>query len=180
MNNGGGLFATGDHGVLGKVMCGNIPRVQDMRYWDNFPNSSNDDNEVSMGGKKRNDTNQPPPGQTSSKDFDHQADDIPQNIAVRTFGNGAMAHPLLSINTNIRASGIIDVMPDHPHEGECKPETTFSINGVSVPTQVIATSFVIGGNTAGFKMPTEPHCFCLLYTSPSPRDRTRSRMPSSA
>ena len=27
-----------------------------------------------------------------------------------------------------------------------------------------------------------PHvdCGCLLYTSPSPRDRTRSRMPSSA
>ena len=24
------------------------------------------------------------------------------------------------------------------------------------------------------------HIFCLLYTSPSPRDRTRSRMPSSA
>ena len=25
-----------------------------------------------------------------------------------------------------------------------------------------------------------PYPFCLLYTSPSPRDRTRSRMPSSA
>ena len=25
-----------------------------------------------------------------------------------------------------------------------------------------------------------PSCICLLYTSPSPRDRTRSRMPSSA
>ena len=25
-----------------------------------------------------------------------------------------------------------------------------------------------------------PSRFCLLYTSPSPRDRTRSRMPSSA
>ena len=25
-----------------------------------------------------------------------------------------------------------------------------------------------------------PTAFCLLYTSPSPRDRTRSRMPSSA
>ena len=25
-----------------------------------------------------------------------------------------------------------------------------------------------------------PHRICLLYTSPSPRDRTRSRMPSSA
>ena len=26
----------------------------------------------------------------------------------------------------------------------------------------------------------ELHSYCLLYTSPSPRDRTRSRMPSSA
>ena len=26
----------------------------------------------------------------------------------------------------------------------------------------------------------KPLVFCLLYTSPSPRDRTRSRMPSSA
>ena len=30
-----------------------------------------------------------------------------------------------------------------------------------------------------FTLPTDPFC-CLLYTSPSPRDRTRSRMPSSA
>ena len=27
---------------------------------------------------------------------------------------------------------------------------------------------------------TQWHWLCLLYTSPSPRDRTRSRMPSSA
>ena len=27
---------------------------------------------------------------------------------------------------------------------------------------------------------SQPHICCLLYTSPSPRDRTRSRMPSSA
>ena len=27
---------------------------------------------------------------------------------------------------------------------------------------------------------TDGSCSCLLYTSPSPRDRTRSRMPSSA
>ena len=31
------------------------------------------------------------------------------------------------------------------------------------------------GTTTGDKVR-----FCLLYTSPSPRDRTRSRMPSSA
>ena len=31
-----------------------------------------------------------------------------------------------------------------------------------------------------FRAIGEPRWFCLLYTSPSPRDRTRSRMPSSA
>ena len=30
------------------------------------------------------------------------------------------------------------------------------------------------------KSKIEQHKICLLYTSPSPRDRTRSRMPSSA
>ena len=34
------------------------------------------------------------------------------------------------------------------------------------------------GQVLGIK--TEKDCDCLLYTSPSPRDRTRSRMPSSA
>ena len=33
--------------------------------------------------------------------------------------------------------------------------------------------------TGDFQPPTE-FAICLLYTSPSPRDRTRSRMPSSA
>ena len=31
-----------------------------------------------------------------------------------------------------------------------------------------------------FVMEKNSLLFCLLYTSPSPRDRTRSRMPSSA
>ena len=31
-----------------------------------------------------------------------------------------------------------------------------------------------------FALPGLIDCHCLLYTSPSPRDRTRSRMPSSA
>lgn len=55
-------------------------------------------------------------------------------------------------------------MPDHPHEGECKPETSFTVNAVTVPTQIIATSFVLGGSTtqgggAGAKELTVPHCF---------------------
>ena len=32
----------------------------------------------------------------------------------------------------------------------------------------------------GIAIPPHLHDYCLLYTSPSPRDRTRSRMPSSA
>ena len=32
----------------------------------------------------------------------------------------------------------------------------------------------------GWKVRDHDHWTCLLYTSPSPRDRTRSRMPSSA
>ena len=33
---------------------------------------------------------------------------------------------------------------------------------------------------AGLLEISDGQIFCLLYTSPSPRDRTRSRMPSSA
>ena len=43
---------------------------------------------------------------------------------------------------------------------------------------VTAESGYSGGDLTN---PTyENHSGCLLYTSPSPRDRTRSRMPSSA
>ena len=38
--------------------------------------------------------------------------------------------------------------------------------------------FVLGEK--GMTMSKVDHYICLLYTSPSPRDRTRSRMPSSA
>ena len=36
-----------------------------------------------------------------------------------------------------------------------------------------------GGRDGALKITTQRY-YCLLYTSPSPRDRTRSRMPSSA
>ena len=39
---------------------------------------------------------------------------------------------------------------------------------------------VVGGDDLGGGSRTPAFIFCLLYTSPSPRDRTRSRMPSSA
>ena len=40
---------------------------------------------------------------------------------------------------------------------------------------------LIGGGSESYGPPgDEARVACLLYTSPSPRDRTRSRMPSSA
>jgi len=48
---------------------------------------------------------------------------------------------------------------------------------VRVLTTMNRTNFFLAGaNPYGF----EYSMLCLLYTSPSPRDRTRSRMPSSA
>jgi len=51
---------------------------------------------------------------------------------------------------------------------------------VSLPTIFINTPYP--GNSAEEieNLVTRPIERCLLYTSPSPRDRTRSRMPSSA
>ena len=40
--------------------------------------------------------------------------------------------------------------------------------------------FIITPEIVKQLIPYERAQFCLLYTSPSPRDRTRSRMPSSA
>ena len=52
---------------------------------------------------------------------------------------------------------------------------------------VVVGAGIIGAATAyycaeaGLRVAVvEKHTACLLYTSPSPRDRTRSRMPSSA
>ena len=53
-----------------------------------------------------------------------------------------------------------------------------SIEELHIPYCAVATNFIKGKE----KVFTEGSLFnaCLLYTSPSPRDRTRSRMPSSA
>ena len=44
----------------------------------------------------------------------------------------------------------------------------------------LANAGIGPGDTVSIMCPNTPEIFCLLYTSPSPRDRTRSRMPSSA
>jgi hypothetical protein len=175
MHRGGGVFATGDHGALGKALCGSVNRVRSMRYWDSHIVGGQD--EVGMTNARRNDTNQP--GDPGSQ-FSDQSDDIPQTIQLKLYSSRInfftrerYPHPVLC-----GPSGRINVLPDHPHEGECiEPKSltdTFPPDGSEeypaavgggprIAPEVIATSQVRAGNVAGlsgsFKLPTIAHSF---------------------
>ena len=56
--------------------------------------------------------------------------------------------------------------------------STIGRNKNLIPGEVIAE--IINGTEEVLQMLRDNGIGCLLYTSPSPRDRTRSRMPSSA
>lgn len=170
----GGLFATGDHGRLGWALCSRVARARDMRYWDNYPNSANSTNEVSMGGPRRNDTNV---FRNGSNIFNDQSDDVPQTITPRIYQRSnalfrvRYPHPLLC-----GPNGIIRVMPDHPHEGECKipdslgetitvgasnaPEYPNATGGGARPVpEIISWNRVAAGRVSGSKDSTVAHSF---------------------
>ena len=169
MDGGGGLFATGDHGALGRALSGSIPRARSMRHWDDSSG------EVGMNDERRNDTNRL--GANAASEFDDQSDDVPQPVQPKMYRirrgiwTVSYPHPLLC-----GPNGAIRVMPDHPHEGECvEPSDTsrsdtfdgYTIEeypaasgGGSKPLpEVISTSTVPAGNTANTKEPTEAQRF---------------------
>ncbi|WP_142024364.1 hypothetical protein [Blastococcus colisei] len=154
MNGGGGLFATGDHGALGKALSSEVPRARGMRLW-NSTSAQEEFDRVSMGGPRRNDTNR-------GGLFNDQSDDVPQVVAPRMYTAGhffplTFPHPLLC-----GPRGVIRVMPDHPHEGECvEPADTSAtlptgdaeyppaVDGGPRPLpEVISTNTVPAGNVA--------------------------------
>ena len=108
MDRGGGVFATGDHTLLGASKCSRIPRVRTMRRWtlaQHVPPRSAGD---------RHETLQP----TTS--FDAEIDTVLQPIELVQQRSGAWpfvgpltAHPLFH-----STHGLIDRFPDHMHEGE--------------------------------------------------------------
>jgi len=168
MNGGGGVFAAGDHGGLGSSLCGHIPRVRSMRTWFEGPGPLGEPAGPHMTNGDRLDTNQPKPGGGAGSG--DQSDDIPQRLELRRHVRRRLGredsapHSLLC-----GRRGWIDVLPDHPHEGEClEPWETdrsrFGIggavecveyppaadgSGVAVLPEVIATSRVIPGNDNG-------------------------------
>ena len=66
------------------------------------------------------------------------------------------------------------VQGQHSHDGELNLSHFFVVDSFNIHRLVIA------GVTCASKFFSDIFYTCLLYTSPSPRDRTRSRMPSSA
>jgi hypothetical protein len=167
MDNGGGVFATGDHEDLGVAMCGSILRVRSMRKW-HWPNPGPNGEPPAppVDGLDRLDTLRA--GGSAGFQFDDQSDDLPQTISPRMYtswthpwhlGWQIRPHPVLC-----GPRGTIRVLPDHPHEGECYVPAdltasltfdgyttaeypTFASGGHLAP-EVIATSSIIGGRSA--------------------------------
>lgn len=116
MQAGGGVFATGDHQTLGAALSGNLPRVRAMRKWkaaDAPPHVSN---------TNRHSTNIS--GADETEEFNDQSDALPQRLFVNylTAAGGTatinrLAHPVLQM---VAPRKVIEVFPDHPHEGECR------------------------------------------------------------
>ena len=52
--------------------------------------------------------------------------------------------------------------------------------GIGIPYTAVASLFAVSPTDSLSVTEASAPKTCLLYTSPSPRDRTRSRMPSSA
>jgi len=82
MNNGGGVFATGDHAALGSGMSARLPRIRHMRNWNSQYNGNGG---VPMGQETlplsldRIDT-VVDPGANEIYQFNDQSDNIPQRI----------------------------------------------------------------------------------------------------
>jgi hypothetical protein len=110
MNAGGGVFATGDHTLLGASMCHKIPRVRSMRKWTHaqgVPSFADFDRHETLQGR-------PVIGPDAA-----EGDRYPQPIypVFRSdsdwpFVFGHWPHPLLC-----GPNSVIDEFPDHMHEG---------------------------------------------------------------
>ncbi len=122
MDRGGGLFAAGDHAQLGASMCSRVPRAATMRKW------TREQGVPPAEGPTRHDTLRR--GHDSFYDFDDESDDTPMEILLKYYDLASWSpfrrrrapHSLLCGST-----GPIDVLPDHPHEGEVIDEATIDL-----------------------------------------------------
>lgn len=128
MDEGGGVFATGDHEDLGVDLCGSVPRVRCMRRWffnttDPFGSPAAPPQTGGGGALNHNTiTDNPATGTNEKLGTSFQSDNYPQNIHPRyrrvftgsIFRRRVFPHPILC-----GPNGVIKVLPDHMHEGKC-------------------------------------------------------------
>ena len=81
----------------------------------------------------------------------------------------------------------LSTLPDYPAEIRAPAGTLYGVSGFQlhfssseIHTPGDVPDVLVAMNPAALKKNLPELKSCLLYTSPSPRDRTRSRMPSSA
>eukprot|EP00657_Telonema_sp_P-1_P000162 TRINITY_DN10291_c0_g1_i1.p1 TRINITY_DN10291_c0_g1~~TRINITY_DN10291_c0_g1_i1.p1 ORF type:complete len:161 (-),score=58.47 TRINITY_DN10291_c0_g1_i1:66-548(-) len=97
-----------------------------------------------------------------------------------SYGDGVYASPSKPVACSRDTSFQHSSQPDgraHYHEAEMKylPTHREAVTGYHYPVPAYGH-----GHHAEPLQQQNGYAACLLYTSPSPRDRTRSRMPSSA
>lgn len=155
MDNGGGVFATGDHDELGAYLCGPVPRVGSMRLWyesDGAPDGTDADSRI--------DTNVPNGG--AGADFDLQSDSIPQRIYPKWYvdGGATLPHELLARHD---VDGTVAFLPDHPHEGRVVEPASLDPDEYpdGIGPEIVAWGVSAGPGT-GFKPPVAPELFGVI------------------
>lgn len=122
MERGGGVFAAGDHSILGASMCSRIPRVRTMRKWTQ-----------QQGVPTKFDPTRHQTLQATPENQDRQEEDtVLQPVEVvyqQVMGSWPFVHlpaphPLLC-----STQGVIDRFPDHMHEGEVFADEDVQLDG---------------------------------------------------
>jgi hypothetical protein len=176
MNNGGGVFAAGDHDDLGAALCGRVPRVRSMRKWFFKDNPPPRNTELRIDTLRE--------GHDEGFQKNDQSDDIPQEIRpVFRMNDAKSAKPHELLRNGPLA---ITVLPDHMHEGECliPPDLTAEIclddgtrfkeyppergkdenqrlSPIVVAISTSASGLVVG-DTGGDHPPVIPRCYNVI------------------
>lgn len=165
MNKGGGVFAAGDHAMLGASMCHEIPRVRSMRKW------TRADGVPSFGGADRHETLR---RESTGGELDWEEDATPQRIypAYRVdwrkpFLFRRWPHPLLC-----GKDGVIDRFPDHMHEGAVvedddvlltDPLLPGSSEDEYPPYRVVVAPTAMAGPVGGSQLELRPRPEVIAY-----------------
>ena len=94
--------------------------------------------------------------------------------------NGAISKDLNDKNTTLSAGLSLELDNLNPVGGKPKSLSSMSANIKEGSDNKTVVDALLGITQVINRKMIMQWNYCLLYTSPSPRDRTRSRMPSSA